>query len=90
MGEERFRLGTLDTGITNPDVHEEFTGCNVYSHKEGEDCFARLYCSGGCAANAYHTTGTVTGVYDLGCVLHRKRIECAVMMKVAEAMEEGE
>ena len=90
VGEERFRLGTLDTGITNPAVHEEFTGCNVYSHKECEDCFARLYCSGGCAANAYHTTGTVTGVYDLGCVLHRKRIECAVMMKVAEAMEADE
>ncbi len=82
--------GDIYPGITNPDVHEEFTGCNVYSHKECEDCFARLYCSGGCAANAYHTTGTVTGVYDLGCVLHRKRIECAVMMKVAEAMEEGE
>ena len=61
---------------------------NVYSHKECKDCFAKLYCSGGCAANAYHTTGSVNGVYDFGCQLHRKRIECAIMLKVAEA-EEG-
>ena len=59
--------------------------CNVYSHKECKDCFAKLYCSGGCAANAYHTTGSVNGVYDFGCELHRKRIECAIMLKVAEA-----
>ena len=56
--------------------------------EECKDCFAKLYCSGGCAANAYHTTGSVNGVYDFGCELHRKRIECAIMLKVAEA-EEG-
>ena len=75
---------TLDTGITNPAVHEEFTGCNVYSHEECGDCFARLYCSGGCAANAFHSTGSVSGVYELGCKIHRKRIECAIMLKVDE------
>ena len=66
---------------------DEFKLCNVYAHKECKDCFARLYCSGGCAANAYHTTGSVTGVYTMGCELHKKRIECAIMMKVAEACD---
>ena len=37
-------------------ILEQFNECNVYSHKECKDCFAKLYCSGGCAANAYHTT----------------------------------
>ena len=87
VGDEKFRLGTIFEGVTNPDVLEQFKQCNVYSHKVCKDCFAKLYCSGGCAANAYHTTGSVNGVYDFGCELHRKRIECAIMLKVAEAEE---
>ncbi len=82
VGDEKFILGNLSEGITHPEVREQFEKCNVYSHEECGDCFARLYCSGGCAANAYHSTGSVTGVYGLGCDLHKKRIECAVMMKV--------
>lgn len=88
VGDEKFLLGDIWKGVTNKKILEQFNECNVYSHKECKDCFAKLYCSGGCAANAYHTTGSVNGVYDFGCELHRKRIECAVMLKVAEA-EEG-
>lgn len=88
VGDEKFLLGNIYDGITNSQVCDEFKSCNVYSHEECSDCFAKLYCSGGCAANAYHTTGSITGVYDLGCQLHKKRIECAIMLKVAE-MEEG-
>ena len=88
VGDEKFLLGDIWKGVTNKKVLEQFEECNVYSHKECKDCFAKLYCSGGCAANAYHTTGSVNGVYDFGCELHRKRIECAIMLKVAEA-EEG-
>lgn len=88
VGDEKFLLGNIYDGITNASVCDEFKSCNVYSHKECADCFAKLYCSGGCAANAYHTTGAITGVYDMGCQLHRKRIECAIMLKVAE-MSEG-
>lgn len=87
VGDEKFLLGDIWTGITNKEVIEQFEGCNVYSHKECKDCFAKLYCSGGCAANAYHTTGSVNGIYEFGCELHRKRIECAIMLKVAEAEE---
>jgi uncharacterized protein len=50
------------------------------------DCWARLYCSGGCAANAYHATGSINGIYEYGCKLFRKRIECAIMIKAAEAV----
>lgn len=87
VGDEKFLLGDIWKGITNKEVIEQFEGCNVYSHKECTDCFAKLYCSGGCAANAYHTTGSVNGIYEFGCELHRKRIECAIMLKVAEAEE---
>ena len=88
VGEERFRLGDIWTGVTNTEVQSEFAACNVYAHSECRDCWARLYCSGGCAANAYHATGSVTGVYADGCRLFRKRMECAIMVAVARALGE--
>lgn len=87
VGDEKFLLGDIWKGVINTAILDEFKGCNVYSHQECKDCFAKLYCSGGCAANAYHTTGSVNGIYEFGCELHRKRIECAIMLKVAEAEE---
>ena len=88
VGEEAFKLGNIWDGVTNPDVQAQFAACNVYAHPECRDCWARLYCSGGCAANAYHATGSVTGVYEQGCVLFRKRMECAIMVAVAKALGE--
>jgi len=88
VGEERFKLGNIWDGVTNAEVQGEFAACNVYAHPECRDCWARLYCSGGCAANAYHSTGSVTGVYEYGCKLFRKRMECAIMVAVARALKD--
>ncbi|MCI7413318.1 thioether cross-link-forming SCIFF peptide maturase [Hornefia butyriciproducens] len=88
VGEEQFCMGDIWQGIIAPDVREEFRSCNVYAREECRDCWARLYCSGGCAANAWHAAGSVRGVYEYGCRLFRKRVECAIMMKVAEAYGE--
>ena len=81
VGEEKFRLGDVWQGVTNLSVQQEFAACNVYAREECRDCWARLYCSGGCAANAYHATGSVAGVYAAGCELFRKRMECAIMLQ---------
>lgn len=88
VGNPKFKMGNVYDGITNTDVCEQFRNCNIYSHPECDGCFARMYCSGGCAANAYNSTGSVNGVYKLGCELHKKRIECAIMIKAAEAFGE--
>jgi len=88
VGEERFKLGNIWDGVTNTEIQNEFAACNVYAHPECRDCWARLYCSGGCAANAYHATGSVTGVYKDGCKLFCKRMECAIMVAVARALGE--
>ena len=85
VGEEKFRLGDVWHGVTAPEVQSEFAACNVYAKPECRDCWARLYCSGGCAANAYHASGSVTGVYEAGCELFKKRMECAIMLAVARA-----
>ena len=84
VGEEAYKLGNIWDGVTNTALREEFRACNAYAREECADCWAKLYCSGGCAANAYHATGSIRGVYAPGCELFRKRIECAIMMKVAE------
>ncbi len=85
VGNRDFLLGNVYDGVTNAEVCDQFKNCNIYSHEECDNCFARMYCSGGCAANAYNSTGSVTGVYKLGCELHKKRIECAIMLKADEA-----
>ena len=90
VGEEKFKLGDIWNGVSNHAIQEEFASCNVYAREECRDCWARLYCSGGCAANAYHATGSVRGVYQQGCDLFRKRIECAVMVAVARELGAAE
>ena len=84
VGEEKYKLGDIWAGVTNSAAQCEFAECNVYSRKECRDCWARLYCSGGCAANAYHATGSVKGIYEKGCELFKKRMECAIMHAIAK------
>lgn len=88
VGDEKFRLGSVFEGVTNTETQREFADCNVYAREECRNCWARLYCSGGCAANAYHATGSVRGVYKLGCELFKKRMECAIMLAVSDEGDE--
>ena len=88
VGEEKFKLGDIWNGVTNTKTQNEFAACNVYTRPECVDCWARLYCSGGCAANAYHATGSVNGIYKYGCELFKKRMECAIMLEIAKNMDE--
>ncbi len=88
VGEEEYCLGNIYDGVTKPEVQEKFRHCNAYSREDCKTCWAQLYCSGGCAANSYHATGSVNGIYKYGCELFKKRIECAIMMNVAEVQEE--
>ena len=88
VGEEKFKLGDVWKGVDNTEIQNEFAECNVYARPECRDCWARLYCSGGCAANAYHATGSVKGVYKFGCDLFRKRMECAIMVAIVRQLGE--
>ena len=85
VGDEAYRMGDVWQGVTNTQLRDRFSGCNACTREECKECWAKLYCSGGCAANAYHATGQIEGVYAYGCELFKKRVECAIMMKVAQA-----
>lgn len=87
VGEEGYKLGDIWNGVTNHERQNEFRACNVYARPECADCWAKLWCSGGCAANAFHSSGAITGIYKPGCELFRKRIECAVMLEAEKQLE---
>ena len=88
VGDDKFKLGDIWQGVTNKDTQKCFFDCNVYARPDCADCWAKLYCSGGCAANAYHATGRVEGVYKYGCELFKKRMECAIMVAVSELLDQ--
>ena len=87
VGDEKWKLGDVFNGVTELPLQEEFRGCNVYAKPQCTDCWAKLYCSGGCAANCLHASGSITGVYEQGCELFKKRVECAIMLAAARAEE---
>ncbi len=88
VGEEDFKMGTVFEGITNTELRDSFKSCNVYAKEKCRECFARFYCSGGCAANSYKFHQSIHDAYDIGCVLQKKRVECAIMIKAAIAEQE--
>lgn len=83
VGDNAYSMGDIWKGVTNKDMSGQFKLCNAYAREECKDCWAKLYCSGGCAANAYHATGDIRGVYEQGCTLFKKRMECAIMIQAA-------
>lgn len=83
VGKDEFLLGNVEEGVLRKDLVQEFKSCNVYAKENCKKCFAKFYCSGGCAANSYNFHSHINDTYDLGCVLQKKRIECAIMMKAA-------
>ncbi|WP_379971357.1 thioether cross-link-forming SCIFF peptide maturase [Ectobacillus sp. sgz5001026] len=90
VGDAAYSMGNIWDGITKPDIQAQFKESNCYSKPECQNCWAKLYCSGGCPANALHATGSLNGTYDFSCDIFRKRIECSMMLKVAESIKEME
>lgn len=87
VGNEEFLMGNVEEGVKNIPLQKEFKRCNVYAKEKCRDCFAKFYCSGGCAANSWNFHGKITDTYEIGCELQKKRIECAIMIKAALADE---
>lgn len=85
VGQEQFKMGTVDTGVENTGIRKEFEQCNVYNKPVCQKCWAKFYCSGGCVANSFNSHGDLITPYEIGCEMQKKRIECAIMIKALEA-----
>ena len=90
VGDEKMKLGDIFNGFTDhgKEVSRDFAQVNCYTREGCKDCWAKLYCSGGCAANAYHSGGDIKEIYDYGCKLFRKRIECALAVRLSDLKED--
>lgn len=88
VGDEAYSMGNIWDGIKTPELQDQFKETNCYSKPECKDCWAKLYCSGGCPANSLHATGSLNGNFEFSCDIFRKRVECAMMIKVAQSMRD--
>ena len=88
-GDENFKMGNVEEGITRKDIREKFKNSCLFTRKKCENCFAKFICSGGCSANNYHFNGDVDEPYETTCEMMKKRIECAMhALAVKKAREE--
>ena len=88
VGQEQFKMGTVFEGVERKDIRKDFEGINVYSKPACKSCWAKFYCSGGCAASSNNMHNDLITPYEIGCEMQKKRTECSIMMKVYEALNE--
>ncbi|RJQ27370.1 MAG: thioether cross-link-forming SCIFF peptide maturase [Peptococcaceae bacterium] len=86
VGRKDYRMGDVTSGDFNRELMGLFRRAHLYNKEQCPGCWAKFYCSGGCHANAQAFNGTIFQPYELGCVLTRKRLECALYLKVQEAV----
>lgn len=85
VGHPEWRMGTLEKGDFDPEKQLMFARATVYGKEECSGCWAKFYCSGGCNANNMLYAGGILKPFKLACELEKKRLECAIMIKAAEA-----
>lgn len=81
VGRERYREGSVTSGITRPDLVAEFRRATLFAKPTCRTCWARYFCGGGCHANADLFHGNIREPYEIGCALQKKRLECALFLK---------
>lgn len=89
VGNDAFIMGNVwdNPPIHNPKLEAAFAEIMVPNKPDCVKCWARYFCSGGCVANAYHDSGSLTGLYRLGCRLQKKRLECALWVQAKKQQE---
>lgn len=85
VGQDEFIIGNVDTGISNYEMRDKFMGNNIFAKEKCRNCWAKLYCSGGCHANSFFSNGSITEPNEISCTLQKKRIECAIMIQALKA-----
>jgi uncharacterized protein len=87
VGHKEFYLGNVYDGLNGNSIREVFSDINVYTKPQCNSCWAKFYCSGGCAANAWQFNNDIKIPYEIGCELEKKRVECALWIKAQEFVD---
>lgn len=87
VGEDGFCMGNVRTGEFDESMREPFAGCNVRTKPACRECWAKYFCSGGCAANAWKYRHDIRVPDEIACALERKRTECAIGINMLERMQ---
>lgn len=90
VGMDDYKMGNVEDGTFNPEMKKEFAAAHIYTKPDCRECWARFYCSGGCNANNYEHMGDILKSYKIACELEKKRLECAIMLKVARLDRDSE
>lgn len=89
VGKKELLMGNVLKGNYDSSVRDRFLGINVLQKDKCRECWAKYYCSGGCHANTYEFSGTLSDVYEFSCALMKKRVECALFIKAASCLEQS-
>ncbi len=87
VGREEYKLGSVLDKSFDGEISARFSRLTIDAKPACRECWARYYCSGGCAASNLTVEGDIAKPYELGCALERKRLECAIYLKVARQDE---
>lgn len=85
VGNDEWKMGNLDDETLDVEMKDKFACSNIYTKEGCRDCWCKFYCSGGCNANNYSFNKDINKPVKLSCEMERKRVECAIMIKVAMA-----
>ena len=89
IGDSEMCLGNINSGTLNDDIRKIFASADINTKKECRECWAKYFCSVGCNACNYHSCGDVKFTHKMSCLLMKKRIECAIVLKVFRAERQG-
>lgn len=85
VGYDEYKMGNINDGTFSMDIKNRFAAAHIYTKEDCSKCWAKFYCSGGCNANNFIYTGNILTAHKLSCEIEKKRLECAIMIKAAEA-----
>ncbi len=80
VGQNDYLLGTVDTGVQKEDITRDFFDTTLLTKPECRECFAKYFCSGGCAAASYNATENIKGQDKMYCELMKMRTEFAIAL----------
>ncbi len=86
VGRQGFRMGSVLDGTFDQSIQQTFAANHVLAKEDCSKCWARFYCSGGCAANAHAKNGDIGKPYGLECAMERRRLECALAIAAEESV----